>query len=82
MSPRDPLTTRAWALLALAAENRADDVEPLLDDLSRDDVATLAYGVAHLAVHTLALVGHPLTSDTLRAVLLAAARHAPEGGTL
>ncbi|MGI5512753.1 hypothetical protein [Streptomyces sp. CA-106131] len=79
MSRLDPLAARAWALLALAAEHRADDVEPLLDDLSREDLGTLAYGVAYLAVHG-PTVG-PMNPDGIRRLLLdLAAEQDREGG--
>ncbi|MFE0880730.1 hypothetical protein [Streptomyces rochei] len=79
MSRRDPLITRAWALLALAAEHRAADVEPLLADLSREDLGTVAYGVAHLAAHGPA--GVPMNPDGIRRLLLTlAAEQQQEGG--
>ncbi|MFI9466806.1 hypothetical protein ACIHBQ_04945 [Streptomyces sp. NPDC052492] len=79
MTVPDPLTARAWALLALAAEHRAADVEPLLGDLSRDDLGTLAYGVAHLAVHGPAA---PMNPEGIRRLLLTlAAEQDHEGGT-
>ncbi|MFE7237912.1 hypothetical protein [Streptomyces sp. NPDC057580] len=80
MSRPDPLASRVWALLALAAEHRADDAGVLLDDLDRDDVVTVAYGVAHLAVHSLARAGHSIPADGIRAVLLAT-HPDTEGGT-
>lgn len=79
MTRSAPLTARAWALLALAAEHRTADVEPLLADLSREELGTLAYGVAHLALHGPA--DAPMNPDGIRRLLLTlAAEQQQEGG--
>lgn len=72
-----PLMTTTWALMAAAAEGRPEDAEPLLADLSHEDVGTIAYALAHFAVRaifgrTTPTEGQP-AADAIRAVLLALA---------
>jgi hypothetical protein len=48
--------TRALAVLAAVAEDRYDDVEPLLDGLARSSVAGVVRSLAGLTVDSVALL--------------------------
>ncbi|MEV5918945.1 hypothetical protein [Streptomyces sp. NRRL F-5527] len=71
----DELISRATAVIATVAEERTEDVDALLADLTPRDVAVVVYAVGNVAVETLALLyGHDVESPEGRAAVAEQAR--------
>lgn len=88
MTTPETLATRIHAILATAADNRPTDIDDLLADLTTEDIGTVVFGIANLAITAMMPPGtNPRDTENrarvaagLRQQILQAALDQPDAG--